>query len=51
MPRKRKRKAQPTKKVGIEALVKSGYDALYIRGAWMKKLKHLDKGKREPTKR
>ena len=40
--RKRKKKA-----IGIEALVKPGYRALYVRGTWMRKLKHFDKLKRK----
>ena len=45
MPPKKRRKKRKPKKVGIEAVVEPGVGALYIRGAWMKKLKDLDKRK------
>jgi len=47
MPRKKesKKRQSKDKAVGIEAVVKPGYEALYIRGAWMKKLDNM--GKRE----
>ena len=44
-PWKMKRKA-----VGIGAIVELGVGTLYVRGAWMKKLKELGKGKRKPVK-
>lgn len=47
-PKKRKRK---DKAVGIGAIVKPGYEALYVRGTWMKKLKDLDKAKRKTIKK
>ncbi len=51
MPRKKQRKKKQSEKVGIEAVVEPGVGALYIRGTWMKKLKDLDKRKREPRKK
>jgi hypothetical protein len=49
MPRKKesKKKQKKDKAVGIEALVKPGYEALYIRGAWMKKLDDMGKQKKK----
>jgi hypothetical protein len=51
MPRKKSRNKKKRKAVGIEAVVEPGVGALYVRGAWMKKLKELGKGKRKPIKR
>lgn len=48
---KRKKKKRKDKSVGIGAIVKPGYEALYVRGTWMKKLKDLDKKKRKPIKK
>lgn len=45
MPRKKSLKKKQ-KEVGIEAIVEPGVGALYVRGAWMKKLKELDERKR-----
>jgi hypothetical protein len=39
MPRKKSRKKRKRKTVGIGAIVEPGVGALYVRGAWMKKLK------------
>ena len=50
MPRKKLRKKKKRKKVGIEAIVEPGVGALYVRGAWMKKLSKLGKKKRKPRK-
>ena len=44
-----KKKKKP-KKVGIEAVTKPGYESIYVRGTWMKKLKDLGKRKRKPKK-
>lgn len=38
------------KAVGIGAIVEPGDGTLYVRSAWMKKLKELGKGKRKPVK-
>jgi hypothetical protein len=46
MPRRRSEKKR-RKAVGIEAIVKPGVEAIYSRGAWMKKLDDLGKGKRK----
>ena len=43
-PWKRKHKA-----VDIGAIVEPGVRTLYVRSAWMKKLKGLGKGKRKPV--
>ncbi len=51
MPRKKSSKKKKRKAVGIEAIVESGVGALYVRGAWMKKLKKMGKGKHKPIKR
>ena len=40
-----------SKKIGVEAVAKPGYESIYVRGTWMKKLKDLDKPKRKPKKR
>lgn len=45
MPRKRSAKKKKHKEVGVEAIVEPGVGALYVRGAWMKKLDKI--GKRE----
>ena len=50
MPRKKQRKERKSEKVGIEAVVEPGVGALYVRGAWMKKLKDLDKRKTKKPK-
>lgn len=47
MGRKNKQKS---KKIGIEAVAKPGYESLYVRGTWMKKLKNLNKRKEKPKK-
>jgi len=46
MPRKKLQKKRKHKTVGIEAVVEPGVGALYVRGAWMKKLDELGKRKR-----
>jgi len=46
MSRKKSQKKRKHKTVGIEALVEPGVGALYVRGAWMKKLNELGKRKR-----
>jgi hypothetical protein len=46
----RKESKRKSKKIGIEAVVKPGVGALYVRGCWMKKLKDLSKRKRKPLK-
>jgi len=40
------RKRRKGKAVGIEAIVEPGVGALYVRGAWMKKLDDLGRRKR-----
>ena len=49
MPRKKEpeRKQRKDKTVGIEAVVKPGYEALYIRGTWMKKLENMGRQERK----
>ena len=39
-----------SKKIGIEAVAKPGYESIYVRGTWMKKLKDLNKTKAKPKK-
>jgi len=51
MPRKKSRKKRKRKTVGIGAIVEPGVGALYVRGAWMKKLKEIGKGKRKQIKK
>jgi len=51
MPSRGSEKKKKRKVVGIEAIVKPGVEAVYTRGAWMKKLDDLDKGKRKKIKR
>jgi len=51
MPRKESEKKKKRKAVGIEAIVKPGVEAVYTRGAWMKKLDDLDKGGRKKINR
>ncbi|MDI6847450.1 MAG: hypothetical protein QMD23_04900 [Candidatus Bathyarchaeia archaeon] len=51
MPRKKSRKKRNRKPVGIGAIVEPGVGALYVRGAWMKKLNELGKGKRKQIKK
>lgn len=51
MSRRGSEKKKRRKAVGIEAIVKPGVEAVYTRGAWMKKLDDLGKGKREKIKR
>jgi hypothetical protein len=45
-PRKRKHKA-----MGMEAIAEPGVGALYVRGAWMKKLDDMGKHKRKQIKK
>ena len=51
MPRKKPRKKGKRKAVGIEAVVEPGVSALYVRGAWMKKLDEMGKHKRKLIKK
>jgi hypothetical protein len=51
MPRRRSEKKKRRKAVGIEAIVEPGVEALYSRGAWMKKLDDVSKRKRKPIKK
>ena len=51
MPRKKSEKKKRRKAAGIEAIVEPGVGAIYSRGAWMKKLDDLGKGKRKKIKR
>ncbi|MDI6904103.1 MAG: hypothetical protein QMD13_01220 [Candidatus Bathyarchaeia archaeon] len=51
MPRKKSRKKRKRKPVGIGAIVEPGVGALYVRGAWMKKLNELGKSKRKQIKK
>jgi hypothetical protein len=51
MPRRKSEKKKRRKAVGIEAIVKPGVEALYPRGAWMKKLDDMNKRKRKPIKK
>jgi len=51
MPRKRARKKRKRKAVGLGAIVEPGVGALYVRGAWMKKLDELGKHKRKLIKK
>ncbi|MDH5482840.1 MAG: hypothetical protein OEY22_08180 [Candidatus Bathyarchaeota archaeon] len=48
--RKKPEKKGKHKPIGIEAIVKPGVEALYVRGTWMKKLNDLGKHKRKQTK-
>ena len=50
MPRRRSKKKK-RKAVGIETIVEPGVGAIYSRGAWMKKLDDLGKGKRKPVRK
>jgi hypothetical protein len=50
MPRRKSEKKR-RKAAGIEAIVEPGVGALYSRGAWMKKLDDLGKGKRKPVRK
>ena len=45
MPRRRSEKKKKRKATGIEAIVKPGVEAVYTRGAWMKKLDDVGKGR------
>jgi len=51
MPRKKSRKKRKRKAVGLGAIVELGVGALYVRGAWMKKLNELGKHKRKLIKK
>lgn len=46
MTREKPQKKSKRKAVGIEAIVEPGVGALYVRGAWMKKLSEMGKLKR-----
>ncbi len=48
MSRRRPRKKKKRGKAGLGAVVEPGVGALYVRGAWMKKLAELGKGKQKP---
>jgi len=50
MCRKKSRKKKH-KAVGVEAIAEPGVGALYVRGAWMKKLDELGKRKRKQIKK
>jgi len=50
MSRKKSRKKRH-KAVGVEAIAESGVGALYVRGAWMKKLDEMGKRKRKQIKK
>jgi hypothetical protein len=45
MSRRKSQKKRKHKTTGIEAVVEPGVGALYVRGAWMKKLDELGKRK------
>jgi hypothetical protein len=51
MPRTESEKKKKRKATGIEAIVEPGVEALYTRGAWMKKLDDLGKDRRKKIKR
>ncbi|MCW3994069.1 MAG: hypothetical protein NWE85_05870 [Candidatus Bathyarchaeota archaeon] len=51
MPRKKSRKKRKRKTVGLGGIVEPGVGALYVRGAWMKKLKEMGKHKRKLMKK
>jgi hypothetical protein len=51
MPRRESEKKKKRKTVGIEAIVKPGVEAVFTRGAWMKKLDDLGKDRRKKIKR
>jgi hypothetical protein len=39
-----------SKKIGIEAVAKPGYESIYVRGTWMEKLKDM-KNRKEKLKK
>jgi len=45
MPRKKSRKKRKHKTGGLGGIVEPGVGALYVRGAWMKKLNEMGKHK------
>ena len=51
MPRRRSKKKKRRKAISIEVIVEPGVGAIYSRGAWMKKLDDLGKGKRKPIRK
>lgn len=51
MPRKKSRKKRKRKAVGLGTIVEPGVGALYVRGAWMKKLNELGEHKRKLIKK
>jgi hypothetical protein len=51
MPRKKSHKKRKHKGVGIGPIVEPGVGALYVRGAWMKKLDEMGKHKRKLMKK
>ncbi|MDH5771160.1 MAG: hypothetical protein OEZ25_07740 [Candidatus Bathyarchaeota archaeon] len=51
MPRRRSRKKESRKAIGIEAIVEPGVGAIYTRGTWMKKLDDLGKRKGKQVKK
>jgi len=51
MSREKIRKKRKDKTIGIEAVVEPGVGALYVRGAWMKKLNELGKRKGKQIKK
>ena len=51
MPRRGSEKRKKSNATGIEAIVKPGVEAVYTRGAWMKKLDDLGKDRRKKIER
>jgi hypothetical protein len=51
MPRKKSRRKRNRKTAGLEGIVEPGVGALYVRGAWMKKLNEMGKDKRKLMKK
>jgi len=47
MSRRRPRKKRKRKSTGVGAIVEPGVGAIYVRGAWMKKLDDLGKRKKK----
>jgi hypothetical protein len=50
MSRRKPQRKRKRKTVGIEAVTEPGVGALYVRGAWMKKLNEMDKHKKPKKK-
>lgn len=51
MSRRKSRKRRKRKATGIGAIVEPGVGAIYVRGAWMKKLDDLGKRKKKSRKK